>query len=59
MHERSQGQLLQLIHARATARRFPRRLNRWQQQCHQHTDDGDHDQQFDERKTALQPSGSI
>jgi hypothetical protein len=41
--------------ARAThpPRRFSGRLNCRQQQPHQNPDDGDHNQQFNQRKTAL------
>ena len=39
-----QPDLLQMIHALAAARRFAGRLNRRQQERHQHADDRDHDQ---------------
>jgi len=42
--------LLDVIGALHPARRFSRRLYRWQQKCDQDADNGDDDQQFDERK---------
>ena len=38
-----------LVHC-VRLRRLARRLNRWQQQRHQHADDGDHHQELDERE---------
>ena len=43
--------LLEIVGALRPPRRFARGLNRRQQQRHQHADDRDHHEQFDERKT--------
>src|SRR3970282_2354675 len=45
-----QGELLEVVAALAAARRFARRLNRWQEQRHENADDSNHHQQLDQRK---------
>jgi hypothetical protein len=47
---RRDAQLLDVVGALRPASGFARRLHRWQQQCDQDTDDGDHDQQLNERE---------
>jgi Zn ribbon nucleic-acid-binding protein len=47
-----QTELLQLIETLCPAGSFARRLNRRQEKGHQHANDGDYDEQFDQRKTA-------
>jgi hypothetical protein len=46
-----QTQLLHVVRAAHAASSFASGLNRWQQQPHQDTDDGNHHQQFYQRKT--------
>jgi hypothetical protein len=45
-------QLLQVVDALSSAGGLACRLHSWQQQRHQDADNGDHDQQFDERKSS-------
>jgi hypothetical protein len=44
--------LLQVVGALGAAGRFAGRLHGGQKQRHEDADDGDHDQQFDQRKSA-------
>ena len=53
-----QPELPQLIAALHPPRRLARTLHRRQQQGHQDANDGNHHEQFDERKTALPNSAS-
>ena len=48
-----QTDLLQMIQATGASRRFTCLLHGWQQQSHQDTNNGDHNQQFDEREAGL------
>ena len=48
-----QRQIVQIVRALGAAGRFPRRLDRRQQQGNQDADDRDDYQQFDERKCPL------
>jgi hypothetical protein len=45
-----ESNLLQIVFALRTPGRFPRLLNRWQQQGDQHADDGNHHQKLDQGK---------
>ncbi len=49
-----QGQtpLLQVVLALSSASRFSGLLHRWQEQCDQNCDDGDHHQQFNQSESA-------
>jgi hypothetical protein len=46
----SDPDLLQVVSTLRATRRFAGGLNRWQQQGDQDSDNGNHDQQFDERE---------
>ena len=54
--ENRQTQLLQIVRALHTPRRFPSRLNRREKQPDQNTDDRNHDQQFNKGKTVTIPA---
>lgn len=47
---KSKPKLLQIVGARHAASGFAGVLNRRQEQCHQHANDGNHDEQLYERK---------
>src|SRR4051812_19416776 len=46
----SQTNLLEIVRALGTPSRFTRRLDRWQQQCYENSNDGDNDEQLNERE---------
>jgi hypothetical protein len=48
-----QSDLLEMVAALGAAGRLPRLLHRRQQQRDEDADDGDHDQQFDQGKSAM------
>ena len=48
--EHPQANLAEIVRALAPPSRFARRLDRRQEQCHQHANDGDHHQQLNERE---------
>jgi hypothetical protein len=50
-----QGELFQIVAALGTACRLAGRLDGRQKQRDQDANDGDHDQEFDQRKTAALP----
>jgi hypothetical protein len=54
MQLRGESQLPHPIFTVGRAGGFSGRLNRWQQQSNHQTNDRDHDQQFDQRKTFRQ-----
>jgi hypothetical protein len=41
-----------VIRTLCSPRRFARGLNSWEQQGHQHTDNGNHDQKLNKRETS-------
>jgi hypothetical protein len=45
-----QPKLLEVIRTLHAPRRFASCLNRWKEQAYQNTDNGDHDQQFNQRE---------
>jgi hypothetical protein len=49
--QHAETNVLEIVLTLISARRFPRRLDRRQQQCHQYPDDGNHHQQFNQRET--------
>jgi hypothetical protein len=51
------AELLEVVLAARAAGRFAGGLNRRQQQANQNANDGDHDQQFDQRKPAMSLHG--
>ena len=43
-----QSDLFQIVASLGASSRFPSHLNRWQEQSDKHTNDGDHDEQFNQ-----------
>jgi hypothetical protein len=56
VHLVGEPNLLEIILALRPASRFSGSLDRRQQQCHKDANDGDHDEQFDERKPTPSPT---
>jgi hypothetical protein len=50
MLQHSEGHLLELIGAHRRSGRLTGRLHCWQEQANEGADDGDHHEQFDQRK---------
>jgi hypothetical protein len=53
MHLEGQSNLFHVVLALRATRRFTSRLHRWQQQRHQHADNGDDHQEFNKREPAF------
>jgi hypothetical protein len=53
----AQPHLLEMVRALQSPRRFPRRLHRRQEERDQNANDGDHHQEFHERKRGAPPPG--
>ena len=51
--EQAEGNLLEVVSARRPPSGFSSALHGRQEQANEHADDGDHNQQFDERKAGL------
>jgi hypothetical protein len=54
-----EGQLFQVVGAACSSGRLPCRLHGRQEQAHERANDGDHDQQFHERKRTATPSPAL